>query len=82
VGVQQFSNSVIKSEDQIDREQNDRGCYAEEHDLVVAAGAIHVLVVLPANIKYFWSFRKYLLSLIYQLGEKELGESWPDLPKD
>ena len=32
------SNSVIKSEDQIDHEQHDRGCYAEEHDLVVASG--------------------------------------------
>ena len=79
MGVQQFSNSVIKSEDQIDHQQHDRGGYAEEDDLVVAAGAIHLLVVLPANVNYFWSFRKYLLSLIYQLGEKELGESWPDL---
>jgi hypothetical protein len=36
-------------------------------------GAIHVLVVLPASSDNFWRFRKYLLSLIYQLGEKELA---------
>ena len=73
LSVQQLSYSLIKSEDQIDHQQHDRGCYAEEHDLVVAADAIHVLVVLPANI--FWHFRKYLLSLIDQLGEKELAAS-------
>ena len=69
---------MIKSEDQIDRQNRDRRSYREEYDLVLLEGPVHGAILLrqrePGDC---WSSGNYLLSLIPQLGEKESVGLWP-----
>jgi hypothetical protein len=79
VGVQQFANAVVKSENQIDHQQHDRGRYAEEHDLVVAAGAIHVLVVFASEHQLLLEFQEVSFITDQSAWRERLGGSLPDL---
>ena len=44
LGLEQFPDSMIEFEDQVDRQNRDRRGYREEYDLVLLEGPVHVVI--------------------------------------